>query len=143
MDFFDEPKPKEVRLTNPKKVDLSSSLKDDNDRLRNVEDKVLGKALTIVQDALHFADLDMGDSKIPDAWVDEVGIDGAERRHRAATWSQLNAKEAPVGLKMAKEVLVGIVKARATEKAEPKRLNIAITKIDFQLPAFPSVAVDR
>lgn len=111
--------------------------------LREVENRVLKKSLEIVDDFLHFGDIEMGSTEVPEEWQDELGPEAAARRHRLATWAQLGAKEAPVGLKYTKEILVGIVKARATEKAEPKRLNIAITKIDFQLPEFPSTKVDR
>lgn len=141
MDFFEEPKPRKVALTKPVKLDLGPASQEES--LRTVEDKILTKAMTVVQDALHFADIDMGTEVCPAEWIDDIGPEAAARRYRAATWAQLNQKEAPVGLKYAKEVLVGIVKARATEKQEPRKLNIAITKIDFQLPEFPSQAVDR
>lgn len=141
MDFFeDPPTPKPLSA-----VRLAEIMPRDEptDGLRLVEDKVLGKSLEIVRDALCFVDIDMGSEEMPVEWIDEVGPEAARRRQRAAQWAQLNAKEAPVGLKLAKEVLIGIVKARAVERAEPKRLNIQVTKIDFQLPEFPRVAVDR
>jgi len=113
------------------------------DGLREVENRVLKKALGIVDDFLHFGDIPMGLLDVPTEWQDEIGPEAAARRHRLATWAQMPTADAPVGLKYTKEILVGIVKARATEKAEPKRLNIAITKIEFQLPNFPTTKVDR
>jgi len=113
------------------------------DGLREIEDRVLARTLGIVEDFLHFGDIPLGSQDVPAEWQDELGPERAERRHRLASWAQMGTKDAPVGLKYTKEILVGIVKARATEKAEPKTLNLAITKIDFCLPEFPKTRVER
>jgi hypothetical protein len=112
------------------------------DTLRAIEDRVLTKALRVVEDGLAWADIDIGEKGIPDEWIRECGsLVEAKKRQRAAHAAQCGPKEAPVGLKLAKEVFVGVVKARATERAAPKQLNLIVGKMDFQLPSFPKVKV--
>lgn len=102
-------------------------------RLRNIEDQLLRSSLSIVRDSLAFEEIDPEATEPPEHWVEELGMEGAIKRLRLAKAAWLNAKEAPVGAKMAKEVAMGIIKARSTETAGA-RLNVAV-----QVVAAPAV----
>lgn len=95
--------------------------------IRNIEDNVLKKALFIVDAALSFQEIDPAKPKeIPRTWVDELGLDVAKERHRVALESWRNQKECAVGLKIGQMTAMGIIKARAAEKAADRPLNIGV-----------------
>lgn len=107
-------------------VPLAQNQKDAaNLLLRGIEDDLLRTSLTTVRDALMFQDIPEDCPAPPAEWVAELGEAGAEKRLRLALAAWRNAKEAPVGLKMAKEVAMGIIKARSTE-ASAARMNVAV-----------------
>lgn len=99
--------------------------------LRAMEDKLLDESLSVVGDALKFAHLSEDAEGPPAEWVDEVGVEAAERRFRVAKAAQLPAAKAPMGIRLAANLAVGIIKARATEKTGDKTMNIAVV----QMPA--------
>ena len=113
------------------------------DAIREVEDRLLLRAIGQTEDSLCWADVDIGTAEPPQEWVDELGQKGAMRRLRVVQAAQMSAKESPVGLKHSKEILVSVIKARATEKAAPKHLNIQIGHMDFALPNYPTIKVER
>lgn len=101
------------------------------ERLRNIEDQLLEENLQIVGDAAKFRKIDPGQDQLPVEWLLELGAEGARERMRVAQAAWLPVKDAPIALKMAQSVALGIIKARATEKAAPRTLNVAFV----QLPA--------
>ncbi len=112
------------------------------DRIREVEDRLILKAATQVENALAWDEIDLG-AEMPAEWVEQYGVEGAKRRFRAAQAAQMSNKEAPAGLKLSASYLVGAMKARATEKAAPKHLHFTVGHLDFQLPDFPRQKVDK
>jgi hypothetical protein len=99
--------------------------------LRAMEDRLLNESLSVVADALKFAHLpEDAEGPLPE-WVDEVGVEAAERRFRVAKAAQQPAAKAPMGIRLAANLAVGIIKARATEKTGDKTMNIAV----IQMPA--------
>lgn len=95
--------------------------------IRGIEDRVLRKALFIVEASVSAQELDPAYlDAIPHAWVEELGLEGAKERHRVAVNAMQNAKEASVYLKIAGNTAMGIIKARATEKAADRPLNIGV-----------------
>lgn len=109
--------------------------------IRAVENRVLEKAMTIVESVLDFREIDPAMEHPPPDWFEKYG-DQAENRFRLARAGWMKGSEAPVGVKVAYNVLVGVVKARATEKAPP-RLNIETVQMQIVLPSFPEREVDR
>jgi hypothetical protein len=97
-------------------------------QLRDMEDVILKEALTIVQDGLRFREIDPTDEKkaIPEHMLLEHADDPeeAKRLHRVALANWMPSKDAPVGLKLATQVALGIVKARSVERAGPQSLNV-------------------
>ena len=76
------------------------------------------------------------EAPIPQAWIDELGEEGAKRRMRMARAAWKPIKDSAVGFKIATQVFTGIVKARATEKGRPVELNIGVVQLSAPLPEF-------
>ena len=112
------------------------------DRIREIEDRLMLKAATQVENALAWDEIDMG-AECPAEWIELYGAEGAKRRYRAAQAAQMSNKEAPAGLKLSTTYLVVSMKARATEKAAPRTLNVVVGHIVFQLPDIPRQKVDK
>ena len=100
-----------------------------------LEDTVFEDSLRVIGAALKFADIDSPDP--PAEWVDEYGDKEARVRHRIATFATMNAKDAPVALKLAATTLIGLTKARAMRGAAPKSLNVQLVQMSAPLPTFP------
>lgn len=123
-----EKKPREL---NPDKLD----------RLRDIESGLLERSMAILGDALSFRDIEPGSETCPPEWRD-MDPDEAVKRLRVANAAWLGKKDAPVGLDLAKQVAVGIIKARATEKTAPKTLNVTVVNMSAPLPVFDVIEVE-
>lgn len=97
------------------------------DKLRAREDRILEKAMATVEDAMAGADVDDGSDDIPLEWIKDIGTEGAQRRARVAQDARKSPKEHPVYLDMAKSVMVGIIKARASQATPDISLNFNLT----------------
>ena len=95
------------------------------EQLRTIEDDMLSDGLNLVSGAIDITALDPDNPELmPEGWKELYGIAGAKKRLRAATYGLMSAKEAPIALKMATQIVTGIIKARAAEKAGTRSLNI-------------------
>lgn len=113
------------------------------EKLRGLEDDLLEHSLEVVGGTCSFAELDPEKfEEIPQHWIDELGEEAANRKHRLARAGWLPAKEAPVAITTATKIVTGIVRARATEKAGPKSLNMNIVQLSAPLPEFDVVDVE-
>lgn len=113
-------------------------------RLRSVEDDLLLEATETIQGAGHFykiSDEDIKNDTPPEAWVKELGRERAAERFRLAKYALMSAKDAPVGLKMALQVHSSIVKARATEKAGSRVMNVQIVQMPNAVVDYPEIEV--
>ena len=120
--------------------------------IRQVEEEIHLGAASILNDALHFMDVVPGpldpetgeptDPVPPAAWVAELGEEGAQRRLRTATLALSSSKDAPIGLKLAKDTLVGMAKVRAKENQAPKTLNMVVVHMTGNLPKFDEIEVE-
>ena len=106
------------------------------DRIAAIEEEVHSEAATVINDAMHFMAIDPGSEEPPEAWVAELGVEGAKRRMRTAQMALMSSKEAPVGLKLAKDTLVGMSKAKAQRKAPSTTLNMVVL-MGGPLPQYP------
>jgi len=88
--------------------------------------KIFLESSKMLEDALRAQEIDPTAEFPPASWVVEFGEVEATRRFRVARSAWLNAKEAPVMLKLAKELVVGISKALATDTTGPKVINMQI-----------------
>lgn len=116
------------------------------ERLKDVQNEILVENLRIIEDVTHFRDIEPqqvvegvlidGTTEPPQEWIDQVGEVEAKKRLRIARAAWMNAKDAPVGLAIAKSVVVGITKALATVSSGPKVLNVAVVQMTAPLPQF-------
>lgn len=137
---FDQDAIQVVEATDVEVVDPDDARKRAIDRM---EDNVLTRNLEIFEDAAHFADIEPGDFRVPPEWIQEVGFERAVRRHRVAQAAWMSAKEAPVGLMMAKAVVTAAVKGRAEHSTKIGTLNVGKVLVVGDVPTFPRKEVER
>jgi hypothetical protein len=113
------------------------------DWLEHQEKKIFDASVKVLDDALLFRDIDPSSDVIPGAWVRDLGLEEAQKRFRLAKAAWMNAKEAPVGIKIAKELVTGIAKARSREQAGPRVLNLTKVVIQTGAPSFPEMEVEK
>lgn len=119
------------------------------DRLKTIQNRLMEQSAAVVDGALHFADIEpleyMQDPNKPppQEWIDELGLAGAKRRLRVALAAWQGNKTAAVGIKVATDVLGGIVSAKATEKSGPKTINIGRVILPAgSLPVFEEMEIE-
>lgn len=112
------------------------------ERVRALEDSLLEENLGIVADAAKFNQIDPGQEQLPHEWLLELGSVKARERMRVAQAAWLPVKDAPVGLKMAQGIALGIIKARAVEKAAPRTLNVAFVQMPAPQQEFAEVLLE-
>jgi hypothetical protein len=112
--------------------------------LAKTQERIFAKAAGVLESTLAFEDIDPADELPPAEWIVALGQKEAMKRFRVAKAAWLNAKEAPVGIKVAKECVVGISKALGAESQAPKILNMQAVQISLgPAPEFPKVRIDR
>lgn len=115
------------------------------DKLRALEDEIHRRALVCLHDVSLWTDVEPdtkdrpGTQEPPQAWIDELGLEAARKRLRVAKSAWMSAKEAPIGIKVAKEVAVGIARARATEKGGGTTLSVQ--QVVFNAPRYEVLEV--
>jgi hypothetical protein len=133
----------------PVKPDMRLALSRE-DKIREVEEELHQEAAATMRDTLRFADLTPEDlanqdpSFVPEWMVAQAGGDRAlaGRRFRIAKYALMSSKEAPVGLKLSKDLMVGMAKVRAKEKTPPKILNMVVVHMTGNLPKFEEIEVE-
>ncbi len=110
--------------------------------IRAVEDEIYVEAASTVRDTLRFKEIDPAQEEPPLEWIAELGEHEAKKRHRLARSGWMPSKDAPVGLKLAQDTLVGFAKVRAAEKQGPRTLNMVYVKLSAPMPEFDEVEVD-
>lgn len=114
-----------------------------NAELASMQDELLVRSLNVVEGAMAFAEIEPTDSDPPAEWIEQLGEEKARIKFRIARAAWMAAKDAPVGIKVASALAVGIIKAKATEKAGPKQLNIAFVQMTAPLPQFVEQELER
>lgn len=113
------------------------------DTLRDVEEEIHEEAAAVIQDALRFSELAPEATEPPYEWVKEVGMERAMKRFYTAKYALMNAKEAPIGLRIAKDTLLGMVRAKSKEKAGPKTLNMVVVQMTGSIPVFDEIEIEK
>jgi hypothetical protein len=108
-------------------------------RLRGLEDDIHRRALVCLDDVSRWVEIDPAWTEPPAEWVAEIGQERAEQRLRVAKSAWMSAKEAPVGIAVAKSFAVGIAKARATEKGGGGSLSVQ--QVIFNAPVYEVIEV--
>lgn len=125
------------------KVEPKPLVKAKPERIRDIEEEIHEESAAVVQDALRFSELSPEAQEPPHEWVKELGQERAWKRFNTARYALMNAKEAPIGLRIAKDTLMGLSKVRAKEKIGPKTLNMVVVQMSGTLPKFDEVEVDK
>ena len=97
--------------------------------------------LQILLDAARFADIPRGSREVPQSWIDQMGEERATAAFRVALYAQMSAKEAPVALKMATTVVLGVMKALEASTARKRPLSVGHA-VEMPAPQFAEIEVD-
>lgn len=115
-------------------------------RLQAVVDRLWDESVGVVIGAMAFSELPEGtppDAEPPEKWIQELGREMAQRKHRIAAYAQMNRKNAPMALQMAATVVAGMVKAQAHRDISPQ-MNVRIVNLPrMELQKFPELKVDE
>lgn len=119
------------------------------DKLIGMRDELLAESLGVIRDAMRFRDIDPEFAKEiekdPAFWdmEDELGAKDAKKAYRVAQYASMTAADAPIGLKLATNIAVGIMKANAAEKGGTHVLNVnKVVLAAHSLPVFEEREVE-
>lgn len=123
-----EPEP--VKLSRSERRSLGAQ-----ERIRYVEDELLARSQSIIEDVLDFAEIDPADDGknelLKQRWAREMGsVEAAERRFRIALAAWASNSAVPAGIKIAHEMYLGITKARSKELT----IKIGVLNAVVQMP---------
>jgi hypothetical protein len=145
LDWLEDDEPE---LPAPAGTQLPAPLKTEQEQIQeqllSIQDEIYRESMEVMGDQIAFREIDPSAKGPPQEWIDKYGFERAQRRFRVASAAWLDTKTAPVALKHITQVSLGIIKARATEKAAPRSLNIAVfmTRADAPEPEFPVIEVE-
>ncbi len=112
-----------------KPKDAMQRKREQRDKLMGMRDELLAESLGVIRDSMRFRDIDpeLKRDDDPAFWgmQDELGPDDAKRAYRVAQYALATAADAPIGLKLATNIAVGIMKANAAEKGAAPTLNVS------------------
>lgn len=106
-------------------------------RIEQIEEEVFQTAAGVVEAALAFHEVDHNQQEPPPAWVEKYGLYAARKRLAVAKASWMPPSIAPVGPKLAVQVLVGIRRGRQFNAAQVVQNNL---NVKIALPAPTSTA---
>lgn len=139
LEFATEPR--EGAIYAPQRGPLASTRESREEALAACEDRVYERNLRIVESMTHFAEVDParvngegevispGTTEPPEAWVRELGPEGAAERLRIAKLAYISTKDAPVGMTAAKSIVSGLAKARAVREAGRGNLQLNVMAV--------------
>lgn len=132
-------------LAKPVGGDLAAEPLEDRDvAIEKLQDELAKEAASIVSATLAAPEMKRaadGSWVIPDKWFETYGPDGAERRAAVAAASWMNAKEAPVFIKVASSILVGMIRASADRESGNRTLNVALVQMEVSPATYPTLEV--
>lgn len=96
-------------------------------RIEELENQVFERAVGVLSGYLSFAEVRHDQTEPPEAWVQELGQEEAERRLNLAKAGWLPASLAPAGANLAARVVAGIARGRNYRvKLTQNNLNVRI-----------------
>lgn len=100
------------------------------ERLKAMENDIFEESMATVRGTLRFAELgpDDKEEELP-PWLDGLPKADALKVFRLAKAGSQSAKDAPVAVKIAAQMVTGALKARAMEKQGPRSLNVTFVKM--------------
>lgn len=140
LDFLDTPEP-EVLDGELVAAPAKAIAKKQADRLRLLEDEILEEATETIIGALKFSKIDPESKEPPKDWIAALGPERAAERFRLAKYALMDQKNAPVGMKIATNVHASITRARQTEKAGSRALNVTLVQMPAAHVEYPRLEV--
>ena len=114
------------------------------DELQSIQDSIFTETSKNILDSSYYNRIDAAAEEPPEDWVQTLGQERAWERFRMAKYNLMTAKEAPIGVTNAVKVYAALVKAKATERGGPVRLNIEKVVIyESPPPVFPRVELEE
>lgn len=93
-----------------------------------VKNRLLEQAAEIVSGALSWPELEKGQEGPPQEWVERLGPKKAMAAYRCALAGTMPSSDAPVAVKMASQILIGILKSHADRDKVPQ-LHIQMVQL--------------
>lgn len=81
--------------------------------VEDVENKLLEESHEIVSGVMAFADIEGNEDTPPAEWIAELGPEAAIKKHRLARLGMMPAKDAPVGITVAQNIVKSVLAAKA------------------------------
>lgn len=134
-DLFAPTSPAEIVVAPP--AGAISAAPVERDPLEELMDKVLTDSLQVVSEATRFAEIAPGTTEPPEAWVRELGPEGAMRRLRVCQGAWMGSKEAPKGLDIAKSIASSLALAKC------KKQEVRDRSLKVELAVFPAFTYGR
>lgn len=128
-------------------VDPLARKRAQRDKLIGMRDELLQESLGVIRDSMRFRDIDPELERDLDPAFErmevELGQEEAQRAYRVAKYALATAANAPIGLKLATNIAVGIMKANAAEKGAAPILNVGKVIINqASIPVFEEREVE-
>jgi hypothetical protein len=111
-------------------------------QMLTIQDELFVEHMKVMRDIGMSRDVNPEDPSIPDAWVQKYGFAEAEKMHRVAVAGWATKKDAPVFVDVSKSVVLGIIRAKATEKSGPRHLNVNVVNMTAPPILFPEMEVE-
>lgn len=120
------------RVYEPEVVDVPREKKTDEqlaqDRLKSIEDGLLLQSFDVVSDVISFSEISPDAEEPPREWLASMTPEAALRKFRRVQAGWRTQSDAPIGVRVAKDTLLGILKTRSNEKTAPQ-LNVQIVQL--------------
>jgi hypothetical protein len=139
-----------VLVARPEK-DALTRKREQRDKLVSMRDELFRESMGVLQDSMRFRDFPRGQNE-EERDMDEnfltlvyqQGLSEATKTWRIAMASWSTAADAPIGLKLATNIAVGIMKANAAEKGGTHVLNVSKVVVNqAAIPQFEEREVEN
>jgi hypothetical protein len=110
-------------------------------QLLTLQDQLFAEHMKVMRDIGMSREINPDDPAIPDEWLQRFGQEEATKMHRVAVAGWQNKKDAPCFVDVSKSVVLGIIRAKATEKTGPRQLNVNVVNMTAPPMVFPEMEV--
>lgn len=137
----------EGQLVERPKKDAVTKRREQEEMLAGIKNRLFADSMQVIGDTLRARDVDVTLQRDLDPaferMVDDLGEEEAQKAYRVAVAGWNTAADAPVFVKVATNIAVGIMKANAAEKGGPKVLNVGkVMVVADSIPQFEEREVD-
>ena len=138
MDLFDEDEGELVPL---ECTVVDSDERDPLALMREVRQELMVESMDVLANTMKFSEVDPDQEEPPDEWVQQLGLVRAKRALTIAKSAYKSSKDAPIALRLAADVFLGLTKAEALEKSGSKQLNVQVVQVATKSVDYPAMEV--